>query len=218
MKQTLLHQLDKIHYFTIESYMQIAELGNDEKPKARSRLSRAVNAGQILRLKRGIYLTTAFYNKYAQDERFIPIISQIINPLSYVSSIFILQKYNILTEGTYSNTAVTLKNTNEITNKIGTFYYHAIKRDLYLGFSIHEFLGLSYNIASLAKALFDYLHLKPIPRPLRTKSVSIAREHCLNLDLLTDDDKMEFTHYVAISDSEKMNMIVENFQENSWQL
>lgn len=218
MNKQILEKLNDIHYFTIESYMQIVDMDEIEKPKARNCLYRAAKAGQIIRVKKGVYITRDFHDKYHQDERFLPIISQIINPLSYVSSTYILQKHNLLTEATYINTAITQKNTSEVINDIGHFTYQYIKQSLYKGFSSHDFLGFIYHTATIAKALFDYLYLRPIPRALRVKGISIADELRLNLELINSKDKMEFFDYVRDSGSEKMTMIYENFEVYSWQL
>ena len=98
MKKQILESLDRLHYFSIESFMQIADLTENEKAKARNLLSRAVKANQIIRLKNGLYITRNFYERFHQDARFQPVISQIINPYSYVSSLYILQKENIIPE------------------------------------------------------------------------------------------------------------------------
>lgn len=218
MESIILKQLDQIHFFTVESYMQVAGLGESEKAKARNRLARAVRAGQILRVKKGIYITRNFYTQYRQDERFSLVISHIINPFSYVSTLTILQKTNLLTEATYPTTAITQKNTSEVTNPTGVYTYQFIKKRLYTGFSSHEFLGLVYHTASTAKALFDFLHLKPMPRPLRAKGISIADELRVNLAMLSPEDQLEFEKYVEMSRSEKMSMILNNFKEHAWQL
>lgn len=218
MNKEIFDKLNDLHYFTIESYMQLADIDEAEKPKARNRLSRAAKAGQIIRIKKGVYITKEFYTAHYQDERFLPIISQIINPLSYTSSIFILQKYNILTEATYITTAVTQKNTTEIGNAIGFFTFQYIKKSLYKGFSTNEYIGCIYHTASKAKALFDYLYLKPIPRALRSKGISIAGELRLNLESMDSSDRSEFADYVGESESEKMMMVHDNFKEYQWRL
>jgi len=218
MNAAILKRLDQIHFFTVESYMQVARLKESEKAKALNRLARAARAGQILRVKRGIYITKNFYDRYHQDERFNWVISHIINPISYVSSLTILQKANLLTEVTYPTTAITQKNTSKITNPTGVYTYQFIKKSLYTGFSNLEFLGLVYHTASIAKALFDFLYLKPIPRPLRSKEISIALELRLNLEVLSLKDQQAFEKYVEMSKSEKMCMILNNFKEHTWQL
>ena len=217
MKKQILESLDRLHYFSIESFMQIADLTENEKAKARNLLSRAVKANQIIRLKNGLYITRNFYERFHQDARFQPVISQIINPYSYVSSLYILQKENIIPEAVYSVTAVTQKNTSTFSNLTGTYTYQSLKGNLYLGYSFQEFADHPYYLATKAKALFDYLYLKPIPRSYRKKSVFLSADLRLDLDNFNEEDKEEFRSYVQISESEKMNMVYENMEIYSWQ-
>jgi predicted transcriptional regulator of viral defense system len=217
MKNHLLQQLNQIHYFTIESYMQLTGLDETGKAKARNQLSRAAQSGQILRLKRGLYITANFYRAYHDDSRFLPVISQIIHPLSYVSSLYILQQENIIPEAVYRVTAINVKKTSEIENPIAIFTYQHIKTSLYLGFTFEEFLGHPYYIASPAKALFDYLYLRPIPRSLRKQRVSLATELRLNMDEWTNTQKEELSSYISLSRSEKMRMIFRNLEKHRWQ-
>jgi hypothetical protein len=197
--------------------MQITGLSEDEKPIGLNQLARAEKNGQIFRIKRGLYITGEFYRKYYQDERFLPAISQMLYPESYVSTHFILQKNNIIPEATYVTTAMTWKNTTEFNNRIGRFKYQHIDPQLYLGFEMFEFVNFSYYQATTAKALFDYLYLKPIGRKQRKLSSFLAQELRLNLDDFSADQKDEFQYYVEISQSEKMSMIHSNLEMHKWQ-
>ena len=84
MKKEILLQLERMHTFTVESYMQITGLSENEKAIGLNQLARAEKNGQIFRIKRGLYITGEFYRKYYQDERFLPALSQILYPESYV--------------------------------------------------------------------------------------------------------------------------------------
>ena len=217
MKKEILLQLDHMHAFTVESYMQIMGLSEAEKPIGLNQLARAEKNGQIVRIKRGLYITGEFYRRYHQDERFLPTVSQMLLPGSYVSTNFILQKENILPEATYVTTAITWKNTIKYNNKIGGFKYQHIDPQLYLGFKMFEFINSPYYLATPAKAIFDYLYLKPIGRKQRKLSSFLAQELRLNLNDFTIDQKDEFHYYVEISKSEKMNMIFSNLEHYNWQ-
>ncbi len=63
-------------------------------------------------------------------------------------------------------------------------------------------------MASIGKALFDYLYLKPIPRAMRAKGVSLANELRLNLSSLSQRNKQTFEEFVQLSQSEKMMKIL----------
>ena len=217
MKKEILLQLERMHTFTVESYMQVTGLSENEKAIGLNQLARAEKNGQIFRIKRGLYITGEFYRKYYQDERFLPAISQMLYPESYVSTLFVLQKNNIIPEATYVTTGITWKNTMEFNNRIGRFKYHHINPQLYLGFEMFEFVNFSYYQATPAKALFDFLYLKPIDRKQRKLSSFLGRELRLNLDDFTPDQKNEFKFYVEISQSEKMDMIYSNLEHHKWQ-
>jgi predicted transcriptional regulator of viral defense system len=161
MKTDLLHPFETIPYFTIEAFKQSS--GMDSPHTVRVLLHRWAQAGHILTLKKGVYMTRRFYEQHQADEAFPLAVSSILVPQSYVSLDFILQQHNLLTEITYPVTCITTKNTRIIENTVGTFWYRSIREDLYTGFSISEYYGVRYARASLAKALFDYLYLRPIP-------------------------------------------------------
>ena len=71
--------------------------------------------------------------------------------------------------------------------------------------------------ASEAKALFDYLYLRPLPRSLRAEDLDQAEDLRLNLDEFSPEDINEFKRHVEISDSEKMNFILDNLRRTVWQ-
>jgi hypothetical protein len=122
-----------------------------------------------------------------------------------------------MTEVTYPITAVTLKNTSQVENALGTFSYRHIKPSLYTGFSQETFLGVIFNQATLAKALFDYFYFRPLPRDLRTQQINLAEELRLNLDELSRAARDEFQAYIELSASPKMTFIYENLRRTIWQ-
>src|SRR4030042_1907913 len=104
--------------------------------------------------------------RYTILSAFEPAVSTILLPHSYLSLEYVLQQRGILTEITYPVTAITIKNTRTILNSLGTFVYRHIQPHLYFGFQIMESYGVPYAQASTAKALFDYLYLRPLPADL----------------------------------------------------
>ena len=161
-------------------------------------------------------MTRRFYEQHRQDGVFSAAVSAILLPQSYVSLEYILQEYNVLTEVTYPVTCVTTKNTRTVTNKLGTFWYRSIRPDLYSGFIIAEYLGIRYARATLAKALFDYLYLHPIPAPYRAAKFDLADELRLNLDEIDAPAQAEFAAFVESSSSRKMHEILANLRSKSW--
>jgi len=215
MKNSLLRHFEEIPYFTIEGFRQVS--GMDAPERTRTLLYRWAKAGHVIPLKKGVYMTKRFYEQHGGDPLFSAAVSAILMPQSYLSLEYVLQQNNILTEITHPITCVTTKNTRRIENSIGFFWYRNIKRELYKGFSFREYFGMRFAIASVAKALFDYLYLRPLPPVFRKPNIDLAGELRLNLDDLPSETRMEFSNYVEESASRKMRDVLENLEVNTWQ-
>jgi predicted transcriptional regulator of viral defense system len=221
MKYTLLSAFERLPYFTIDGFRQIA--GDDAIDDARARiaLSRWVKAGHLIALKKGVYMHRRFYEQHRQEAAFAPVVSSILLPQSYLSLENVLQQHNILTEITDPVTAITIKNTRTIVNLLGTFVYRHIKPDLYYGFQIMEAYGVPYAQAPAAKALFDYLYLRTLPADLDPAHYNLAEELRLNLEEFTREEQEEFTKYVLKSEATrwggaKMRHILNNLEAHVW--
>lgn len=214
MKTDLLRPFETIPYFTLEGFKQAAHM---ESPhQVRVMFHRWAKTGHILPLKKGVYMTRRFYEQHRGDYGFTLAVSAILVPQSYLSLEFVLQQNNLLTEVTYPVTCVTTKNTRRIINPLGTFWYRHIRDDLYRGFTITESFGIGIAQASVAKALFDYLYLRPLPPTYRNQKINLAEELRLNLEELSVSDRDEFSRFVEESRSRKMLDILNNFRSNVW--
>ncbi len=221
MKYTLLSAFERLPYFTIEGFRQIAGDAAIDDAHARIALSRWIKAGHLITLKKGVYMHRRFYEQHRQEPTFAPVVSSILLPQSYLSLEYILQQAGILTEITYPVTAITIKNTRTIVNHLGTFVYRHIQPDLYFGFQIMEAYGVPYTQASVAKALFDYLYLRTLPADLDPSHYNLAEELRLNLDGFTHDERDEFAGYVLKSETTrwggvKMRHILNNLEAHVW--
>jgi predicted transcriptional regulator of viral defense system len=216
MKTNLLRPFEEIPYFTIEGFRQVS--GMESPESVRVLLHRWTQAGHIFPLKKAVYMTRRFYELHRQDAAFSAAVSAIILSHSYVSLDYVLQQHNLLTDVTYPVTCITPRNTRTITNAIGTFWYRSIRADLYTGFVLSEYFGIRFASASLAKALFDFLYLRPIPRAFRSLKINLAEELRLNLDEMDKTAQEEFIFFVDDSKSKKMLEIAENFRRHSWQI
>jgi hypothetical protein len=143
-------------------------------------------------------------------------VSAILIPQSYLSLEYILQRSAILTEMTYPVTAVTLKQTRVFENKLGTFTYRHIKADLYQGFLFSEYMGIPIAQATAAKALFDFLYLRPWKGSKRLVDYDLAEDLRLNLEDFSESDQVEFATFVEISNSKKMEQILKNLRKTVW--
>ncbi len=210
MKSENLSSLESFPYFTIEAVKQL--LGDESAAAGtiQTALYRWMKAGQIIQVKKGVYMTRRFFEQHRADADFAPMVSAILIPQSYLSLEYILQRSAILTEMTYTVTAVTLKQTRVFENKLGTFTYRNIKADLYQGFTFTDYLGIPIAMATVAKALFDFLYLRPWKSNRRLAGYNLAEDLRLNLEDFSENDLVEFAAFVEISKSKKMEQILKN--------
>ena len=215
MNKALLSPLNSLPYFTIEAVRQLLDNESVAPGTVQTALYRWMKAGQIIQLKKGLYMTRRFYELHRADADFAPAVSAILIPQSYLSMEYILQRNAILSEVTYPISAITLKQTRVFENKLGTFTYRNIKAELYSGFKTSEYMGIPINQASLAKALFDYLYLRSWNNG-RSIKYDLAEELRLNLEEFSEKDQAEFIEFVEMSKSKKMDRILKNLRKNIW--
>lgn len=222
MNRKILDSLDSIPYFTIEGVKQLWVDEPVHEASVRTAVYRWMKSGEILQLKKGVYMSRRFFERHRGDADFSPAISAILLPQSYVSLEFVLQRNAILTEVTYPVTAVTSGNTRVIDNALGTYTYRHLKTDLYHGFKIFEYHGIPFAMASAAKALFDYLYLRPFPKHLstdtktRANTYNLVEEIRLNLEDMPAAGRDEFSAYVKNSQLPKMYRILNHLRSGAW--
>ena len=216
MKSKNLSSLESFPYFTIEAVKQL--LGDESVAAGtiQTALYRWMKAGQIIQLKKGVYMTRRFFEQHRADADFAPMVSTILIPQSYLSLEYILQRNALLTEITYPVTAVTLKQTRVFENKLGTFTYRNIKADVYQGFIFSEYMGIPTAQATVAKALFDFLYLRPWKGSQRLAGYDLVEDLRLNLEDFSENDQVEFSTFVEISKSKKMDQILKNLRKTVW--
>lgn len=222
MTHTLLAPFENLPYFTIEGFRQIAGEEIADDAHARTALHRWVKTGRLVPLKKGLYMHRRFYERHSQEPAFSPVVSAILQPQSYLSLEYVLQQHGVLTEITYPVTAVTVKNTRIFNNPLGTFVYRHLQPGLYQGFQFKEAYGVPYALASKAKALFDYLYLRPRSPQIRSPLFDLAGDLRLNLDEFTTGEREEFVRHVENSQKTrmggvKMRMILDNLENHVWQ-
>jgi len=218
MKRFILDSLNNIPYFTIESVKQLWGVESASDATIRTAIYRWMKAGQLIQLKKGVYMPRRFFERHAGDYNFSAAVSSILLPQSYLSLEFILQRHQILTEITYPITAVTTKNTRVIETPLGIIWYRHLKTSLYRGYTISDYFGIPVALASVAKALFDYLYLRPWAGNIPNKTYSLAEDLRLNLDEFSPADREEFAKFAVESHSLKMKSILANFRKTLWPL
>lgn len=205
--------LSSMPFFTVGS---VAQLLGKKEDQVKQIILRWKKTGKLVRLKRGIYMTQEYYLTQLHHQDFSGLVAMAIQPFAYLSREYVLQKHGVLTESTYLITAVTTKNTQKITNQLGTFDYAHIKPTLFGGYKVKMVGGVPVGEAAPAKALFDYLYLRKDGGLSGLKDYDLAEEMRLNLADWGEADRKEFSDWVKKSKSPKMNDALANLQRNIW--
>jgi hypothetical protein len=169
-------------------------------------LSRYVRRGEMLHLRKNLYVTRHYLDKADRKGVYSDYVEFIANRLyspSYLSLDYVLYEHNMLTEIPRNITSVGLRKTDSFSNELGTFIYHKIREELFLGFNVIREGDFSILKANKAKALFDFLYFRKRLLPDR----QAVEELRLNLEEFTEDDFKELERYVAEERSPKMREI-----------
>jgi len=199
MDKTLI-KLAKLPYFRT-SHLE-ALLPHLKMASLYQKISRWLKKGEIIALKKGYYVTKEYKEKNIADPNYLFYLANILRYPSYVSSSYILQKYDILTEITYPITSITTKTTRKYANPLGSFIYYSITPKLYKGYKRQLFKNEPVYAASLAKALFDYLYIKYSRRKIKAAEI-ISRER-LNLENFKKNDLKEFKEYCRVINNKNL--------------
>jgi len=153
-----IRELNKINrlYFGYEDVARALNIGMDS---ARVAVSRYVQAGILLRLKRNIYILRERWNYLDRAEQFI--LANIGQVPSYISLMTALDHYGISTQMQRDIIeSVSVKRTREIVVENTAFRYTKIRSDLY--FAYEKKAG--YFIATPEKAFLDAVYLVSLGR------------------------------------------------------
>ncbi|SRR6056297_3055392 len=162
-------------------------------------LSNWSSKGYISKLKNGIYILNKEKNKVPGQH-----IAFSLNPKSYLSMEWALFKYGLIPEIVNAYTSVTAKSGRTYHNKMGTFIYRSVKKELFFGYYKEKENGFPYLIAYPEKALVDFLYLNS--GTLDTKED--VEELRLNQFELENLDKKKIDEYARATNLKKMSKIL----------
>lgn len=117
--------------------------------------NRNIKQGNILKLKKGLYM---FAGEYVNE---MLIANRVYEP-SYVSFEYALMFYSIIPETVYTITSATTRLTREFVINDISYSYHHIKRGAFTGYIKKDFQRQEAFIAEPEKALADYLYFVAI--------------------------------------------------------
>ena len=119
------------------------------------KLSQMEKSGEVIRLKRGLYVIDGSILGYPPSA---PICSNHIYGPSYLSRHWALSYYGLIPERVYELTAVCFKRTRTFENKLGRFSYRQVPEDYYpIGIKTEKYDGMTFMVASPEKALCDMI-------------------------------------------------------------
>lgn len=185
-REVLLEQLKTMPYFAKEAVIQLGGQYGIKETTIDSYIVRSLRCKDLLSLKRGLYITSDFYNKNKGDISYTFYLANILRRPSYVSSWTALQYYNLTTEIIHTVTSITPKITRSYVTKTNTFSYQSIKKELFSDFSLVKGT-FDFFIASPSKALFDLLYFKTN----QFRSVKLEAIDALVEGLRIDIDEMD---------------------------
>ncbi len=150
----------------------------------RSKLSRLVQSGALIRIKKGLYLlgTHFKHTPYCPE-----MLANLIYGPSYVSLESALQMYGMIPEHVVTMTSVTVKSAAEFKTPIGHFSYsHCSQKSYPIGITTKTYSDYEKPLlATPEKALTDFLKIR------RGKVTSVKQlEHMLIDDLRIEEEDL----------------------------
>lgn len=135
-------------------------LAGDVNPDdVRRQLSRWVNAGKVVQLRRGLYTLAAPYRRVAPHPF---VISNRLSRPSYVSLQSALSYHGHIPEWVPLTTGLTTRRPERIRTELGVFDFRHVKHELFFGFEAADVApGQRALVARPEKALLDLVHLTP---------------------------------------------------------
>lgn len=182
----ILDQLKTQPYFDKQSIRQLGEQLGIKESSLDSYIVQSIKHKDILPLRKGLYVSTDFYDGHKRDISYTFFLANVVRRPSYISSWTALQYYDLTTEIIRVTTSVTTKLTREYRSKMGSFSYHSIKKSLFSGFTLEK-RTFDFFIASPAKALFDLLYF----RTLQFRNIRFRQIERLIDELRIDIDEMD---------------------------
>lgn len=123
------------------------------------KIRRMEQAGDVLRLKRGLYVVSPAVSRTPLSVELIA--NQLYSP-SYISCLSALRYYGLIPETVYQTQSMTTKHTRTFETPQGVFSYYHIDRNVFpIGLTNIVSKDYSFVIATPEKALCDLVSISP---------------------------------------------------------
>jgi len=145
------NQLDKLIVFSLRDILFIDESFRENT------LYDWEKVGKVVRLRNNKYIFSDF--KVENGDYYL--LSNRLYEPSYVSLELALNHYGVIPEAVAIITAISTNKTKMFETPVGVFNYQSINSELFFGYNLIEQRQRGVKLASLEKAVLDYVYLHP---------------------------------------------------------
>jgi predicted transcriptional regulator of viral defense system len=192
--------IKKLHAFNLNDARKIDPYFH------RQQLTYWHNQGYIKPLAGGYY---ALWDRPI-DEKYLFLVANKVYEPSYVSMESALAYYEIIPETVLGVTSISSRKTKQYKSNWGVFSYRSIKPQYMIGYQIIEYSpGYKFKIASLEKAIVDYLYLNSDIHSIA--DFEELRWNQAQLHHLLD--RSLFSKYINIYDKRALENRIDTFEE-----
>ncbi len=171
-------------------------------------------SGEILRLKRGLYVVNPEVSGKALSKELIA--NHLYAP-SYVSMLSALRYYGLTPEAVYTTQSITIKHTRSFDTVIGRFEFISTSRETFpIGITSVRADGYAFLMACPEKALCDLIANSPKVNLRYKKDVALYLEEDIRMDMdaVFDMDMQIFEDYAkAGKKSESIKTLIKFLKE-----
>ncbi len=206
-------KLESLPYFTIK---QLGSITSEDKNTLKKSVNRFLSKKILIQIKKGTYVTSKYIENLRDEEKtsYYEFLASILKTPSYLSLEYVLTKYDILTESSYIYTSITRKNTKTYNNDLGVFKYQNIREELFEGYETKYFRNKPYYIATVSKALFDFIYFRADLINIDVNT-NLTEEFRLKTDILSKKNWSDLEKYANKSKNNKIIKIIENFKKHA---
>lgn len=175
----------------------------------RGKISRAIKAGKLFPLVKGVYETDAD----AHGSR----LAQFIYGPSYLSFDYVLYTHGLIPEAVYNTfTCATFdkKKIKTYNNRFGTFIYRDVPKDVF-SLDLYAFVdnSYSYSVASAEKALCDKLYTLPPVRSMKDFKTLLFEDLRIDKNRFHALNKDDLLTLAPLYHSTNLNMLTKLIKE-----
>ncbi len=162
--------------------------------------------GKLLSIKKGKYILAEKLKMMNNKDNFLEYLAEETVKPSYLSTEYVLAKYQILSEPVRIITLVTTKKTQVVNNDLGTFQYYSISEKLFTGYIIKDFEQFSIAEASKSKAMFDFLYFRFLKS--RQPTEEAVENLRINWENISQKEFAEIVSYEKIINSKRIRRVL----------